>query len=95
MGPDHSTVRGGRWEQLGIIHDTCDITESFQKPRKKQLFQLAANFVHAMLAIRLGARYIVTVSGQYVSVTILECGYMDFSYCDNVRSVFANPVTHF
>ena len=36
-----------------LTHDTCNITESFQKPLKNQLFKLAANFVNAMLAIRL------------------------------------------
>ena len=32
--------------------------------------------------------YIVTVSGQYLSVAITLSNQMDFSYCDNIVDIF-------
>ena len=74
MGPDHSTGRGERWEQFGI---PCHLINAPQLPHRLH----CDSSLTADLAIY---SYIVTVSGQYLSVAITLSNKMDFSYCDNI-----------
>ena len=84
MGPDHGTGRGGRWSSLAphaallMPHRLCCDSLWLDRVGKKP----------SLKADLLIYTYIVTVSGQYLSVAIKLSNKMDFSYYG-----FTNPVT--
>ena len=90
MGPDHGTGRGGYWEQPST---PCRLIDAPQVPLRLRCDSSWLDRVGKKPTLKADLAiysYIVTVSGQYLSVAIIKW----ISIIVTKRLVFTNPVTN-